>query len=52
MEEAEIRKRIQDIFDDTRIDYEGVYEPKAEDKLIELIEEIKEEVREEYDDSL
>lgn len=41
MEEAQIRQRIKQIFDTTRIDYEGVFEPEAENLLVNLILEIK-----------
>lgn len=43
MKEEELRRRIKEIFDITRIDYEGVYEPKAEDMLVELFNEETEE---------
>ena len=43
MKEEELRDRIKMIFDKTRIDYEGVFEPTAEDMLIELFNEALEE---------
>lgn len=41
MSEEEKRRRIRNIFDMTRIDYEGILENKAEDLLIELFDEIE-----------
>lgn len=35
--EDDVRRQINKIFDETRIDYEGVYEPRAEELLIDLI---------------
>ena len=35
--EDDVRRQINKIFDETRIDYEGVYEPRAEELLIDLL---------------
>jgi len=43
MPEEELRYRIKQIFDATRIDYEGVFEPHAEDMLVELFKEANDE---------
>lgn len=39
MSEEELRRRIKQIFDVTRIPYEGVYESDAENMLVELFQE-------------